>query len=193
MRTKAIRKKIVSFALALTLVAVFCMSALAENITVEGLSPVTTNDYVNASVTATTVSVTHPMDVSYTIDPNTGTVTIPDITIKNNSVAAITVTLTSFQAAKKCVTDVLPGDKDWASLNNADSLKYVSLGLTAKAGGWATGYNTATYYSANATSALIGTLASGSTGALTLSANYGKSFKTTFTFTHMLCFQFDLA
>ncbi|MDD4164460.1 MAG: hypothetical protein PHD46_05605 [Eubacteriales bacterium] len=198
MRTKTV-KRALSLILALAVTAICSISAMAADTTVTGTGSVTGNVTVNGSITALTISVTHPLAVDYAINPNTGTAgtfTAPDISIKNLTKCPVNITVFSLKAAAGgtvTLTDVDVADKTWASLNAADSKKYIALGIKAKdANGWATGYSTATHYATKDTASLIGALPTNTTGTMTLVANFGLAFDAAYTAKHSLVLMFNL-
>lgn len=198
MRTKTI-KRALSMILALALAAVCGLSALAADTTDTGTGTVSGNVTINGSISALTISVTHPLTADYAINPNTGTngtFTAPDIVVKNLTKVPVNVTVSSLKAAAGgtvTFTDVDPADKTWASLNAADSKKYIALGIKAKdATGWTAGYNTATHYAAKDTASLIGSLPTNTSGTLTLTASFGLAFDAAYTAKHSLVFLFNL-
>lgn len=198
MRTKTV-KHAISTILALALAVVCGISAMAADTTDTGTGTVSGNVAINGSITALTISVTHPLTADYAINPNAGangTFTAPDIAVKNLTKVPVNVTVSSLKAATGgaiTFTDVDPADKTWASLNAADSEKYIALGIKAKdATGWTTGYSTATHYAIKDTASLIGSLPANITGTLTLTANFGLAFDATYTAKHSLVFLFNL-
>ena len=199
MKTKSLAKRVLFGILSLTLLAVFSISAMAADTTDTGTGTVTGSVTINGSITALTISMTHPLTADYAVDPNTGTsgtFTAPDIAVKNNTKVPVSVTVSSLKAASGgsiTFTDVDPSAKTWASLNAADSKKYIALGIKVKdSTGWTTGYSTATHYASDAAVSAIGSLPSGSAGTFTLTANYGLAFDTTCTAKHTLVFLFQL-
>ena len=142
---------------------------------------------------------TDPLNVSYAIDPNNGangTFTAPDISVKNNTKVPINVTVNSLAATSGgtiTFTDVLPAAKTWASLNVADTKKFIALGIKIKdSTGWSTGYTTTAKYAADATPTMFGSLPSAATGTFTLNASYGLAFDGAYTANHNLVFMFQL-
>ena len=195
MGTKTI-KRALSLFLALALATICGISAMAADTTATGTGSVTGNVAVNGSISALTISVTHPLSVDYAINPNSGTFTAPDINIKNNTKVPVNVTVSSLKAAAGgtvTLTDVAAADKTWAELNAADSKKYIALGIKAKdATGWTAGYSTATHYAVKDTPSLIGSLPTNTTGTLTLVANFGLAFDAAYTAKHSLVLMFNL-
>ncbi|MFT9055503.1 MAG: hypothetical protein ABF449_02595 [Ethanoligenens sp.] len=192
-------KKIFAGILAATLIVVFGITSMAADTTDTGTGTVNGTVTVNGSINALTISVTHPLNVAYAIDPNSGasgTFTAPDIAIKNNTKVPVNVTVNSLTAASggtTTFTDVLPSAKTWSALNTTDSKKYIALGILIKsATGWNTGYATTTMYAASGTPTMFGTLPAAATGTFTLTANYGLAFDGAYTANHSLVFMFQL-
>ena len=183
---------IVTAVLSLTAIPVF-----AATTTDSGSGSATGNVAITGTISPLTISVTHPVSVPYSIDPNAGTFTAPDVTITNNTKTAVNVTVQSLTAASGgsiTFTDVDPTAKTWATLNNADSKKYIALGIKAKdATGWNSGYNTGTFWAVNTTPMLVGSLNPSATGNMVLTADYGLSYDGTYTANHKLVFLFQLA
>jgi len=193
-------KKILSTLIAFAVIATLSLGVLAADTTVTGTGSVTGTVGINGSISPVTISVTHPLTVAYSIDPNTGatgTFITPDIAIVNNTKVAITVTVSSLTAASGgtlTFTDTDTASKTWATLNLADSKKYIALGVKAKdATGWTTGYSTLTHWAVKATPSLIGTLNPTITGKLNFTANYGLAFDVAYTANHNIIFIFQLA
>ena len=192
-------KKILASMLAITLISVCGVTAFAADTTNTGTGTVNGTVTVNGSISALTISVTHPLTVAYAIDPNSGvngTFTAPDIAVKNNTKVPINVTVNSLTAASGgtiTFTDVLPAAKAWASLTAADSKKFIALGIKIKEStGWSTGYTTTAKYAADATPTMFGTLPSAATGTFTLNVSYGLAFDGAYTANHNLVFMFQL-
>ena len=181
--------------------AVFGVSAavpaFAADKTDTGTGNVTGNVTVNGSISPLTISVTHPINVAYAISPDAETFTAPDIKVTNNTKVAVIATVESLKAASGgslTFTDVDPSAKAWRSLNLADSKKYIALGIAAKGNsGWNSGYSTSTHWAVNDSPLQVGTLNPNTSGALSLTADYGLAFDGAYTANHQLDFQFQLA
>ena len=171
--------------------------AFAADKTDTGTGNVTGNVTINGSISPLTISVTHPINVAYAISPDAETFTAPDITVTNNTKVAVIATVESLKAASGgslTFTDVDPSAKAWRSLNLADSKKYIALGIAAKANsGWNSGYSTSTHWAVNDSPLQVGTLNPNTSGALSLTADYGLAFDGAYTANHQLVFQFQLA
>jgi hypothetical protein len=194
-----LRKVFLMMVVMVLLVAATSVTALADDTTTTGEGDASATVPVEGSISALTVSVTHPATVSYAIDPNTGDTTgiiSPEITLVNNTLAPVRVTVESMFSTPGGTlqfADVLPVDRDWANLNLADSKEYIALGIKIpSAMEWNSGYNENTYYAFDMTMVEFGTLNHGCMGTFTLVANHGLAFDQSYTATHSLCFMFDL-
>lgn len=193
-------KRILS--LLMVVMAIFCITtvpAFAEDLTASGDGDVTATVPVEGSITALTISVTHPATLAYTIDPNTGALgdfIAPDIPITNNTKVPVNITVQSLAASTGGTiqyTDVADDAKDWANLNLADSKTFIALGINVKdALGWDVGYDTNTHYAVKADPTLFGSLPANTTGTMTMEANFGLAFDQAYTAMHSLIFMFNL-
>ena len=193
-------KRIITILMAV--MAIFAFSAVpafADDTMTEGTGDVTATVPVEGSISAITISVTHPATVAYTIDPNSGLtdeIISPEIILINNTLVPVNVTVQSLESSVGGTlqfTDVGIADKDWVSLNKADSKTYIALGLEIQnAMEWSEGYNINTYYAADGTPILFGILGNNATGSLTLVAEHGLAFDQAYTAMHSLIFMFNL-
>lgn len=171
--------------------------AFAADKTDTGTGSITGNVTINGSISPLTISATHPINVAYAISPDAETFTAPDIKVTNNTKVAVIATVESLKAASGgslTFTDVDPSAKAWRSLNLADSKKYIALGIEAKGNsGWNGGYSTSTHWAVNDSPMQVGTLNPSTSGALSLTADYGLAFDGAYTANHQLVFQFQLA
>lgn len=190
-------KKLLAGIVTLTMLSLAAVPAFAATTTTDsGTGSVTGNVTINGSISPLTISVTHPINVAYAISPDAGAFTSPDIGITNNTKTAVTVTvqsLTATSGGSLTFTDVDPASKSWSTLNNADSKKYIALGVKAKdSTGWNSGYSTATHWATTLSPLLVGSLNPATTGTLTLTADYGLAFDAAYTANHSLVFLFQL-
>ena len=171
--------------------------AFAADKTDTGTGSITGNVTINGSISPLTISVTHPINVAYAISPDAETFTAPDITVTNNTKVAVIATVESLKAASGgslTFTDVDPSAKEWRLLNLADSKKYIALGIAAKGNSsWNSGYSTSTHWAVNDSPMQVGTLNPSTSGALSMTADYGLAFDGAYTANHQLVFQFQLA
>ena len=190
------------FTILMAVMAIFAFSAapvFADNTTTEGSGDVTATVPVEGSISAITISVTHPATVAYTIDPNSGltnNIIAPDITLVNNTLVPVNVTVQSFISSAGGTiqfADVAVADKDWANLNKADSKEFIALGMEIQnAMEWNLGYNENTYYAVDGVPILFGTLNNNAMGSLSLVAEHGLAFDQAYTAMHSLIFMFNL-
>ncbi len=194
-----LKKAFIMMVVVALLVAATSVTALADDTTTTGEGDASTPIPIEGSISALTVSVTHPATISYTIDPNTGDqygIIAPEITLVNNTLAPIRVRVESMFSTPGGTlqfTDVLPTDKDWANLNVAESKEFIALGIKIPSVmEWNTGYNENTYYAADMMLVEFGTLNHNCMGVFTLVANHGLAFDQAYTSKHSLFFMFDL-
>lgn len=154
---------------------------------------------VEGTVDALTISVTHPLSVEYTINPNLGegnAFIAPNISITNNTKVPVNVTvksLTSATGGTLQFTDVAHDAQDWVNLNLADSKTYICLGIKIADGtGWDAGYNTESFYGITSDPVAFGSLAKDSTASMQMTANHGLAFAQSYTAVHNLIFLFNL-
>lgn len=147
------------------------------------------------------ISVTCPTSVSYTINPDSGSFTAPEIPITNNSNIPLNVYIQSFKAVAGGVivfNDVLPNKyANWNQLTAAQTQSDIALALAVDSGtsptAWAEIDLTQPVYSAQITSpVLAGVLNANSTGYLALSAKYGRAWAQAVTAKHQLVLTFKM-
>ncbi len=194
-----LRKTILMLAVVMLLTLATTATAFAEDATTTGEGNASATVPIEGSISALTISVTHPATVTYAIDPNTGDtygIIAPEILLVNNTLAPVKVTIESMFSVSGGTlefADVLPTDKDWANLSVADSKEFIALGIRIPSSmEWNLGYNEGTYYAADMTLVEFGTLNYGCMGVLTLVANHGLAFDQAGTAKHSLFFMFDL-
>ena len=190
-------KKLLAGIMTAAVLSLTAIPVFAANTTDTGTGSVTGNVTINGTISPLTISMTHPVNAAYAISPDAGTFTAPDISVTNNTKTAVNVTVQSLSATtggSLTFNDVDPSAKSWSTLDNADSKKYIALGVLAKGPtGWNSGYNTSTYWAVTKTPMLVGSLNPSATGAMNLTADYGLSFDGTYTANHNLVFLFQLA
>jgi len=90
-------------------------------------------------------------------------------------------------------TDVAPDAKNWTNLSTADTKKYIALGVgITDSSGWNTGYSTTTDWAASNAAVQFGSLGSGKTGNMALTAKYGLAWDNSYTAKHQMNFMFNL-
>ena len=195
-----LRKVLIMMVVVALLVVVTSVTALAADMTTTtGEGDASVPIPIEGSISALTVSVTHPATITYSIDPNTGDqygIIAPEITLVNNTLAPIRVTVESMFSAPGGTlqfTDVLPMDRDWPNLSLADSKEFIALGLRIPTVmEWNPGYDENPYYAFDMNMVEFGTLNHGCMGVLTLVACHGLAFDQAYTAKHSLFFMFDL-
>lgn len=147
-----------------------------------------------------TISVSFPVSVNYTIDPNTGTFIAPDIPVTNNSTQPVRVLVNSLKAVgggSTVLHDVLPSKySDWSSLTAAQTQSDIALGIGIKSGNTSAWDETDVQnplYAAQITSGTqLGILKSGAVGNFQLTAKYGIAWPQVTTSYHQLELSFSL-
>ncbi|MFT9055504.1 MAG: hypothetical protein ABF449_02600 [Ethanoligenens sp.] len=158
---------------------------------------------VNVAYVDNTVTVTHPLTVGYSINPNNSMpFSCPDITITNNSRIKVQVSVQQFKATAGgsiAMTDVSPTKhSDWSKLNAAQTKSEIALGLIVKetATGTSTWYsilNSSVLYAANISAkTALGVLnPNGAVGHLAITGDCGLAWDNAYTSTHSLTLVFD--
>ena len=186
-------------AVVMLLILATTATAFAEDTTTTGEGNASATVPIEGSISALTISVTHPATVTYAIDPNTGDtygIIAPEIFLVNNTLAPVKVTVESMFSVLGGTlefADVLPTDKDWANLSVADSKEFIALGIRIpSAMEWNLGYNEGTYFAADMSLIDFGTLNYNCMGSFSLVAIHGLAFDQAGTAKHSLFFMFDL-
>ena len=145
------------------------------------------------------VSVTHPVSISYAIDPNSNTpFTAPDIPITNYSAFPIKVSVAGLKATSG-IGDASPtAYSDWNSLTAAQTGSGIALGVEiskAAGSGWtAIDRETPVYTGDLASEVPLGTLgANGASGNLALTAKFGLAWAKATNVSHELTLDFTIA
>ena len=158
---------------------------------------------VEGEILPLTLSVTHPVAVSLSIDPNSSTPFVaPDFFVENNSKVRIRTTVKSLAAVTAPVLsdpseilllDAAPAAMDWSALNAEDSMRYIALGVFARAAsGWDAGARETPAYAVDIDDTLLGSLAAGGSGSVGLTACHGLAISQTFYAAHTLVFTFSI-
>ena len=144
------------------------------------------------------VSVTHPVSISYAIDPNSSTpFTAPDIPITNHSTFPVRVSIAGLKATSK-ISDAVPTSySDWNSLTTAQTGSGIALGVgigkTAGSGWTKVDRDTPIYRDDLASEVSLGTLgANGASGNLALTAKFGLAWANARTVSHELILNFQI-
>ena len=77
----------------LALLGVFGVTAFAADTTDSGTGSVTGNVTINGSISALTLSISHPINVAYAISPDVGTFTSPDLDVTNNTKVEVNLSI----------------------------------------------------------------------------------------------------
>lgn len=88
---------------------------------------------VTGEVSATVITVTVPISVSFAINPNNDSpLTVPTFSFKNNSTAPVNVSYLGFTSNEGTSAKVVEQDKfeDWSALASADTRSNIALGLS---------------------------------------------------------------
>lgn len=144
------------------------------------------------------VSVTHPVSIGYSIDPNNSTpFTAPDIPITNNSTFPIKVSVAGLKATSG-IGDAAPTSfSDWNSLTAAQTGSAIALGVgiskTTGSGWTAVDRATPVYTGDLASEIPLGTLgANGASGNLALTAKFGLAWAKATNVSHELILNFTI-
>ena len=144
------------------------------------------------------VSVTHPVSISYAIDPNSSTpFTAPDIPITNHSTFPVRVSIAGLKATSG-IGDATPTSySDWNRLTVAQTGSGIALGVeiskTAGSGWTKVDRDTPVYRDDLASEVPLGTLgANGASGNLALTAKFGLAWVKTTNVSHELTLNFTI-
>ena len=106
---------------------------VSEMTTTTGTGDVNSNVPIIGEIGALEISFTHPLNITYSIDPNVENgFYCSDIQIRNNSKVPVKVRIESFNACAGgdlVFDDVMPDSQDWNNLNRQDTKTYIALGL----------------------------------------------------------------
>ncbi|MVB11408.1 hypothetical protein CAFE_21230 [Caprobacter fermentans] len=145
------------------------------------------------------VSVTHPISIGYSIDPNSDTpFTAPDIPITNHSTFPIKVSVAGLKAISG-IGDAAPTSfSDWNSLTAAQTGSRIALGVgisKTTGSGWTAVDRESPVYTGDLVSEVpLGTLgANGASGNLALTAKFGLAWANAKTVSHELTLDFTIA
>ena len=165
--------------------------------TITGTGDVISTVPVVGSINALEISVTHPLNIAYSINPNIEeSFMCPDIKIQNNSLVPVKITIESFKASTEgdiVFEDAMPDSFDWDTLSRQDTRKYIALGLDyVDASQWRMSQFNMPLYAAEIDNDYIGALASGSMGTLKLYCKHGLAFDGSYSSKHKLIFVVSL-
>ena len=101
--------------------------------TITGIGNVNSTVPIIGSISALTISITHPANISYSIDPNSEDgFYCADIQIQNNSKVPVNILIQSFKVSSDgdiVFEDVLPDSLDWSNLSTQETKSYIALGI----------------------------------------------------------------
>ena len=152
---------------------------------------------VVGSISALEISITHPLNISYSINPNIEESFIcPDIEIQNNSLVPVKIAIESFKASAEgdiVFEDVMPDIMDWDTLNRQETKQYIALGLDyVDENQWLISQQGMPIYAADIDNDFIGALSSGGMGTLKLYCHHGLAFDGEYSSMHDLIFVVSL-
>ncbi len=159
--------------------------------TIEGTGNVQSTVPVIGTINALEVSVTHPLNISYVINPNIEeSFVCSNISITNNSKVPVKITIESFVSSEGSIfEDVMPYSMDWDTLSSADTKRYIALGIDyPDISQWINFQSEFPLYAAEIDNDYLGVLSSGSIGTLSLSCSHGLAFEGSFEAEHELIF-----
>ena len=202
MKKKHLTRPLLSFAVSLMIAAGSIVPVSASDIA-SGTGSVQQSIPMEGTISSLTLSVTHPITVAWSINPNHAVpFAAPDFQITNNSKVRIHVILKSLTAVTAPVTgnpdeilltDVAANGKDWLNLNRLDSMKYIALGLQAyPQSGWDAGHRETAAYAVDISNTPLGDLAAGQNGSIGITANHGLAISNAFVAAHTLVFTFTI-
>ena len=144
------------------------------------------------------VSMTHPVSISYAIDPNSNMpFTTPDIPITNHSTFPVKVSVVGLKATSG-IGDAAPTSySDWNRLTAAQTGSGIALGVRIKetsGSGWTVINRAVPVYAGDLMSEVpLGTLgANGASGNLALTAKFGLAWANARTVSHELTLDFTI-
>jgi hypothetical protein len=162
----------------------------------------TANISATVSNIVRSISVTHPITATYSINPNSATAfTAPAIPITNNSSIPIKVSVNSFSAISGGsieLHDVPPTQfPNWSAITAAQTQADIALGINVAetspgSGTWSSISATSPVYVVNLSDTLMGVLNPGGTGNLSLSAKCGLAWLSSQTEKRNLILEFDI-
>ena len=146
------------------------------------------------------ISVTHPLNVSWQINPNNlDPFVIPTLQVTNNTKVAVTVAVTGLSknalGSTLPFTDVQPTKyANWSELTLSQSKADFALGIKVRATGsaWNAGVSTATRWAADSGTAVFGSLDQNAVGLFEFDARHGLAFDQVYTAQHDVVFLFTL-
>ena len=164
---------------------------LRPMITITGTGNVNGVVPIVGPINALTISISHPVNISYMIGPNSENGFIYSyINIQNNSKVSVRIRIVSFKVADGSdlvFEDVLPDGIEWSSLSLEDSKRFISLGLMyVDESQWliAQPVLISPLYAVEINNTYIGALGKGATGMLRLYGFHGLAFDGNYSLRH---------
>lgn len=170
-----------------------------EMIKITGIGDVNSIVPIVGSINALEISITHPANIPYSIDPNNDDgFYYSDIHIQNNSKVPIKIHIESFESVADgdlILRDVMPESMDWNNLNRQETKSYIALGLRyADESQWLISQSELVnpLYAVEVDDTYVGALAKASSGTLTLCGLHGLAFDGNYFVKHELVFVVSL-
>lgn len=170
-----------------------------EMTTTEGTGDVNSTVPIVGSINALEISITHPANISYSIDPNSENgFYCSDIQIQNNSKVPVNIRIETFEASSDgdlMFQDVLPSSMDWNGLNTQKTKSYIALGIRyVSTNQWLISIPEMVdpLYAVEIDNTFIGALAKESSAALRLCGYHGLAFDGNYSAKHELVFVVSL-
>jgi len=140
---------------------------------------------IDVTMHTTEISVTVPLNVTCTINPNVEDgFTYGDISVQNNALAPVKISVGGFAQKDGAFTLLAPDEIEsatglsWDALNGEQSAEYLSIGINAADTGWQERLANEYVYADNVSElSPLGIVAGKVTAPLELEAHYGRSFK----------------
>jgi len=166
-----------------------------EMVTTEGTGNVNSTVPIVGSINALEISITHPVNIAYAIDPNNEDgFYCADIQIQNNSKVPVKVRIEAFEASSDgdiVFQDIMPDGVDWNALNKQETKSYIALGLQyVDESQWLSSVTEMAepLYAVEIDDTYIGVLGKGSAATLRLSGYHGLAFDSSYSAKHELVF-----
>lgn len=170
-----------------------------EMTTTEGTGDVNSTVPIVGSINALEISITHPANISYSIDPNSENgFYCSDIQIQNNSKVPVNIRIETFEASPDgdlVFQDVLPDSIDWNGLNTQETKSNIALGIRyVSTNQWLISIPEMVepLYAVEIDNTFIGALAKESSAALRLCGHHGLAFGGNYSAKHELVFVVSL-
>ncbi len=167
----------------------------SEITTVIGTGNVNSTVPIVGSINALEISITHPANISYSIDPNNEDgFYCADINIQNNSKVRVNIMIQSFKASSEgdiVLQDVLPNAFNWSEMTREETKSNIALGIRyVDATQWMIAQSELVnpLYAIEIDNKYIGTLEQNAIAALSLCGFHGLAFDGNYVSEHELIF-----